>query len=240
MEYPLIRQAVFLRRPNRFVAQVLLDGQEETVHVKNTGRCGELLLPGVTVYLEDFTGRMGTRKLRYSLVAVEKRLEKQTSLLVNMDAQAPNKVAQEALMSGLLPLPGMGTLTLVRPEAVCGASRLDFYLEDAQGRTAYLEIKGVTLEKDGVASFPDAPTLRGIKHLRELAALARAGVGAYVLFVIQMEQMHCFRPNRERHADFATALEEAAAAGVQILAWDCAVTPASLALRQPITVLLGK
>ncbi len=237
MEYKSICEARFLRRPNRFVADVLLDGREERVHVKNTGRCGELLVPGAKVYLQDFDGYMGSRKLRYSLIAVEKQRETDC-LLINMDAQAPNQVVKEALTAGCLPLPGMGKLVQIRPEAVCGASRLDFYLQDETGREAYMEVKGVTLEQDGLASFPDAPTLRGIKHLRELSELARKGIGAYVLFVLQMEKMTAFAPNAQRHPAFAQALRDAAEAGVCVLAYDCRVTAHTLELFQPVPVCL--
>lgn len=237
MEYKPICEARFLRRPNRFVADVLLDGREERVHVKNTGRCGELLVPDAKVYLQDFGGHMGSRKLRYSLIAVEKQRQRD-SLLVNMDSQAPNQVVKEALTEGRLSLPDMGTLCKIRPEATCGDSRLDFHLRDETGREAYMEVKGVTLEQDGFASFPDAPTLRGIKHLRELAELAKKGMGAYVLFVVQMEGMTAFGPNEERHPAFAQALREAAKAGVCVLAYDCQVTADTLTLSQPVPVRL--
>ena len=238
MIYKNIRPAVFLERPTRFLARVRWDGTDTTVHVKNTGRCGELLLPGARVYLEDFTGRMGSRKLAYSLIAVEKQRENAPPLLVNMDAQAPNQVTKEALLSGALSLPRMGRLEIVKPETVCGNSRLDFFVRDEAGQEGYLEVKGVTLEHDGVASFPDAPTERGIKHLWELSELAGQGVRAYVLFVVQMEQMHVFRPNAERHPAFAEALREAVSRGVTALAYDCLVTPNTLALHAPVPIRL--
>ncbi len=239
MIYTNIRSAVFLERPNRFVARVRLDGAEMTVHVKNTGRCGELLLPGARVYLEDFTGRMGSRKLAYSLIAVEKQREKAPPLLVNMDAQAPNRVTKEALLTGTLSLPGLGRLGTVKPETVFGSSRLDFFVRDEAGQEGYLEVKGVTLEHDGVASFPDAPTERGVKHLRELSELAERGLRAYVLFVIQMGQMHVFRPNAERHPAFAAALRDAVGHGVEALAYDCIVTRDTMTLHAPIPISLG-
>lgn len=237
MKYGKIVKAVFLRRPNRFVAQVLMDGEEVTVHVKNTGRCGELLIPGATVYLEDFTGRMGARKLPYSLIAVEK-VRKTDTLLVNMDAQAPNKVVQEALLNGRLNLPTMGRLTTVKAEAACGDSRLDFFLRDENGREGYMEVKGVTLEHDGFASFPDAPTLRGIRHLKELIRLADAGSFACVLFVVQMEGMQQFSPDEVRHPAFAQTLREAAEHGVCVLAWTCHVTKETLSIATPLPVCL--
>ena len=238
MKYRSVVEARFVSRPNRFVAVVELDGRRETVHVKNTGRCGELLLPGTRVYLEDFSGRMGSRKLAYSLIAVEKQRENAPPLLVNMDAQAPNRVTREALLSGVLALPGMGRLEIVKPEAVFGSSRLDFFVCDEAGQEGYLEVKGVTLEHDGVASFPDAPTERGIKHLRELSQLAGLGFRAYVLFVIQMGQMHVFRPNAERHPAFAEALRKAVSHGVTALAYDCLVTKNTLALHAPVPICL--
>ena len=237
MQYGKIVAGRFLNRPNRFVAQVELDGQVCTAHVKNTGRCQELLLPGARVYLQDFTDDMGTRKLPYALVAAEKERPGGT-LLVNLDSQAPNRVVGEALREGRLPLPGLGELAEIRPELSCGESRLDFFVRDREGREGFLEVKGVTLETDGVASFPDAPTLRGIKHLHTLSALAREGKNAYVLFVLQMKQMCCFIPNAQRHEDFARALRQAQKAGVAVLAYDCAVTPDSLRLDQPVEVRL--
>lgn len=155
-----------------------------------------------------------------------------------MDAQAPNQVTKEALLSGALSLPRMGRLEIVKPETVCGNSRLDFFVRDEAGQEGYLEVKGVTLEHDGVASFPDAPTERGIKHLWELSELAGQGVRAYVLFVVQMEQMHVFRPNAERHPAFAEALREAVSRGVTALAYDCLVTPNTLALHAPVPIRL--
>ena len=169
MRYERIAEGKFIERSNRFVAKVEIDGKTETVHVKNTGRCRELLQTGATVYLEDFQGRMGSRKMRYSLVAVDKVTDRGV-MTVNMDSQAPNKVTLEALKEGRIPLEGMGNLTLIRPETKYGDSRFDFYLEDDLGNRAFVEVKGVTLEYDGHASFPDAPTERGARHVRELAS----------------------------------------------------------------------
>lgn len=233
MKYKNIVPAAFLVRDNRFVARVLLDGVETTVHVKNTGRCRELLVPGATVYLEDFSARMGGRKLRYDLIAVKK-----DGLLINMDSQAPNKVAAEALRSGAIPLPGMARLSEMRPETVYGTSRFDFYVRDADGREGFVEVKGVTLEDGGIASFPDAPTVRGIKHLNELASAAERGYMAYTLFILQMSGMKLFTPNDERHAAFGDALRHAAASGVHILAYECSVTPDTLRVTEPVPVKL--
>ena len=222
--YEHVLPAEFIARPNRFIARVRLDGREETVHVKNTGRCRELLIPGARVWLAE--GANPARKTRYDLVAVEKG-----GLLVNMDSQAPNKAAAEALPR-LFP-----RITDLRPEAVFGDSRLDF-CTDMGDMKLYVEVKGCTLEEDGVALFPDAPTQRGIKHLRELESCVRAGHAAALLIVIQMKGVRVFRPNRRTHPAFADALAHAWDAGVQVLARDCLVTPDSLTLDQPVAVEL--
>jgi len=227
MQYQNISQGVFLARPNRFVAQVRREGVVETCHVKNTGRCRELLTPGAVVYLER-SGRPG-RKTAYDLIAVEKN-----GLLINMDAQAPNQVFGEwAAQGGFLP-----GLTAIRPEFVWEDSRFDFRLEDGQG--AYLvEVKGVTLEENGEARFPDAPTARGVKHLRGLRRAAAQGWRTAVVFVIQMKGASRFRPNDETHPAFGAALREAAESGVGVFAYDCRVTPRSLAINAPVPVVLG-
>lgn len=230
MHYPHILPARFLFRPNRFIAHCEAKGKEVIAHVKNTGRCKELLLPGATVYLQHHTG--GGRKTEYSLICVDKG-----GLLVNIDSQAPNKVAEEALAGGQLTLPGMGVPGFIRREAAFGQSRFDFYLE-GKGKKAFLEVKGVTLEKNGAVRFPDAPTLRGVKHLRELTAAREAGFLAYVLFVVQLSPAAYFVPNDVTHPAFGEALRMAARAGVQVLAYDCAVTPESIALGQPVPVRL--
>lgn len=233
MEYQKVVPAVFLARPNRFIAQVRLeDGREERVHVKNTGRCRELLLPGVTVWLEDNGDRPG-RKTRYSLIAVQKG-----DLLINMDSQAPNRVAEEAIAQGKLLLPGFdGPPVLLRREVTQGESRFDLFA-GGNGPDTFVEVKGVTLEEKGGVFFPDAPTIRGARHLRHLAALSREGTGAAVLFVIQMERADFFAPNRRTHPDFALALLEAAQSGVTLLAHRCRVTPSSLVLDDPVPILL--
>ena len=197
----------FISRPNRFIAEVKLNQSEEItrVHVKNTGRCRELLQPGSTVFLEDFTHRMGTRKMAYSLIGVEKMLPDGQTLMVNMDSQAPNKVTAEALASGKIILPGMGKLTVIRGEKTYGDSRFDFYVEDEDGRKGFIEVKGVTLEEDGLVKFPDAPTERGVKHLHELMKARAEGYMAYALFIVQMEGMHLFMPNDDTHPAFGDA-----------------------------------
>lgn len=228
MKYGTVVPGRFLARPNRFIAHVELDGQTQICHVKNTGRCRELLVPGAQVYLEDF-GPDTKRKTRYDLIAVEKG-----SLLINMDSQAPNKAVEEFLRAGGL----WESPTLVRPETKWGNSRFDFYLEQGE-RKAFLEVKGVTLEQEGLSLFPDAPTQRGVKHLEELTAAAAAGFEAYVLFLIQMKGVHTFRPNWELHPQFGQALVQAAQAGVTVLAYDCRVTPSTMVLDAPVPVNLS-
>jgi sugar fermentation stimulation protein A len=202
----------------------------QTCHVKNTGRCAELLVSGARVYLAE-ASPTAVRKTRFDLVAVEKG-----DLLINMDSQAPNQAAREFLQGGGLQHL-FGTPTLVRAETTWGDSRFDFYLESAQTR-AFVEVKGVTLEQNGVALFPDAPTQRGIKHLEGLARAVEQGFGAGALFVIQMQGVHTFRPNEQTHPAFADALRRAQAAGVHIAAYDCIVTPNSMTLHQPVQVEL--
>lgn len=243
MTYQDIHAARFLARPNRFIAQVELDGRTETVHVKNTGRCRELLVPGCTVYLEGSANP--ARKTKYDLVAVEKARPGLPPLLINMDAQAPNRVFGEWLAAGGGQTLGLPRPALLRPESVWGNSRFDFYWESeivsretsVPGR-GFVEVKGCTLEEDGLALFPDAPTLRGVKHLRELTACHKAGYEAAVSVVVQMAGMTAFSPNDRTHPQFGEALRETAAAGVRVLALECAVTPDSLAITGPVPVRL--
>ena len=226
MQYANIRPAVFLSRPNRFIAKVELDGREETVHVKNTGRCRELLVPGRTVWLEE--GSNPNRKTKYDLIAVDK-----DGLLVNMDAQAPNRVFAEWAKAGHF----ADGLTLLRSETTWGKSRFDFYWE-AGDRKGFVEVKGCTLEEDGFCRFPDAPTERGVKHLNELAACMAEGFEAAVCFVIQMEGMKSFSPNDATHPAFGEALRAAAKQGVQVLAVGCRVEPDRLEITHTIPVVL--
>ena len=226
MQYGKILPARFLSRPNRFVARVEAEGEELVCHVKNTGRCRELLVPGATVWLEESPN--SSRKTKFDLIAVEKG-----DRLINMDAQAPNKVFGEWAAAGGF----REGLTLLRPETTYGSSRFDFYWESSKSR-GFVEVKGVTLEEDGVARFPDAPTLRGVKHLDELVKAHEAGYEAAVCFVIQMEDVRWFAPNDETHPEFGQALRRAAQAGVEILAMDCAVTPQSLTMGNPVLVKL--
>lgn len=226
MQYGKILPARFLARPNRFVARVEAEGQELVCHVKNTGRCRELLVPGATVWLEESPNP--NRKTKFDLIAVEKGTR-----LINMDAQAPNQVFGEWATSGHF----REGLTLLRPETTYRSSRFDFYWESSKSR-GFVEVKGVTLEEDGVVRFPDAPTLRGVKHLEELILAHEAGYQAAVCFVIQMGDVRYFAPNDATHPEFGQALRKAAAAGVEVLALDCAVTPGSLEIRNPVRVEL--
>ena len=226
MQYRHIEKGIFLARPNRFIAQVELAGETVVCHVKNTGRCRELLRPGAAVYLEEAANP--ARKTKYDLVAVEKG-----NLLINMDAQAPNQVFREWAEAGGF-LPGV---TLLRPETVYGNSRFDFYVETGEKRH-FVEVKGVTLEKDGAVYFPDAPTLRGVKHVEELAACLDEGYEAWLFFVVQMERAAFFAPNDETHPAFGAALRAAAARGVHIRAVCCCVTLDSLSIAGDVPVRL--
>ena len=227
MRYSSVCSGRFVARPNRFIAQVETGEGIQTVHVKNTGRCRELLTPGAEVYLAR--GMNPGRKTAYDLIAVRKG-----DLLVNMDAQAPNQVFAEWVT------PQLPEGAVLRREYSYGDSRLDFCVESAGGRFL-IEVKGVTLEENGAARFPDAPTERGVKHIRELQRAAEAGLGAALFFVVQMEGMKSVAPNDETHPAFGEALREAAEKGVQVCAWACAVTPESLSIRQEIPVLgVGK
>ena len=228
MKYNHIVPGIFLERPNRFIAYVEIAGRKETVHVKNTGRCRELLQPGALVYLEKSDNP--ARKTQYDLVAVQKG-----NLLINMDSQAPNKVVEEWLRAGEL----FSDVVTVRPETTYGNSRFDFYVETSTERI-FIEVKGVTLEENGVVRFPDAPSERAVKHVEELVQAYRDGYQVYVLFVIQMEEAKFFTPNKDTHPAFAQALEEAAKQGVRVLAYSCSVTPDSLQIKSPVLVKLGE
>ncbi len=231
MKYKNILKGAFIERPNRFIAKVIADGCEHTVHVKNTGRCRELLVNGCTVYLEESDNPQ--RKTRFDLVAVEKIREDGSILLVNMDSQSPNTAAFEWVISS-----GMFSADAeVRREVKHGDSRFDLYVRDG-ARQAFIEVKGVTLERDGVAMFPDAPTVRGVKHLRGLVDAVAEGYEAYVLFVIQMKGVSSFTPNRETDPAFAEALRNAAKAGVKVLARDCIVTPDTMTVDEEVSVSL--
>ena len=226
LRYHTVIKGRFLCRPNRFIAHVETDEGLQICHVKNTGRCRELLVPDSIVYLEKATNP--ARKTAYDLIAVEKG-----SLLINMDAQAPNQVFHEWAAQGHF-LPDVRS---IQPEFQYGDSRLDFALTTDKG-LHLVEVKGVTLEENGIVRFPDAPTERGVKHIRELQRAVQEGLKATLFFVVQMSGVRCFSPNDATHPAFGAALREAAAAGVQVLAYDCLVTPDSLRIHAPIPVVL--
>ena len=281
MKYNQVVSGTFLQRPNRFIAHVLINGKEEICHVKNTGRCRELLIPGCTVYCAVSDNPQ--RKTKYDLIAVEKSIENQivfansgipsqrvkstpeahSTLLVNMDSQAPNAAVKEWLRSGASPF---GNIDFLKPEYKYGNSRFDFYLECktetkrtgvssnstekteamqapteneiTHPRKIFLEVKGVTLEDNGVVLFPDAPTERGVKHVRELIRCLEEGFETYVLFVVQMEHALYFIPNRKTHPQFADALCDAQNAGVHLLAFTCKVTPDEMKIDKELKVRL--
>ena len=225
MTYENMVPGIFQARPNRFIAHVQIGGQTEIVHVKNTGRCKELLVPGCAVWCQRSSNP--NRKTAFDLIAVQKG-----DRLINMDSQAPNRAAGEWLSSG-----GLGEISELKAEVKHGDSRYDFsFLKD--GKRCFLEVKGCTLEHDGVCAFPDAPTERGAKHIRGLTAAAREGYGAYILFVIQMSDVKYIRPHDETDPEFGKALREASQNGVRVLAMDCAVTPDTMEIRLPVLVKL--
>lgn len=231
MKYLNVCKGKFISRPNRFIAQVEINGQQETVHVKNTGRCRELLLPGATVYLAKAENPL--RKTPYDLIGVEKKREGKSDLAVNMDSQAANDAAAEWLKKGAL----FSKDAVIRREVTYGKSRFDFYIEYADQK-AFLEVKGVTLERDGLALFPDAPTERGVKHIMELISAVQEGYQGYILFVVQMKEIHALSPNDLMHKAFGDALRQAKQAGVQILAVDCIITPDTMEIDSMIPVKL--
>ena len=225
MQYSNMIPGKFLSRPNRFVAQVMIDDQIHTVHVKNTGRCRELLTPNATVWCQKSDNP--NRKTQFDLITVQKG-----ERLINMDSQAPNIAAGEWLRTG-----GLGAIENLKAETFHGDSRFDFSFT-LDGKRCFLEVKGVTLERDGICAFPDAPTDRGVKHLKGLTQAAKEGFGAFVLFVIQMPDVKYLHPNDATDPAFGAALREAAAKGVTVLAMDCAVTEDTMQLRLPVLVKL--
>lgn len=231
MKYNRVVPGIFQKRPNRFIAHVCIHGKEEVCHVKNTGRCKELLVPGCTVYCA--VSDNPNRKTKFDLIAVEKKVESST-LLINMDSQAPNAAVKEWLASGASPF---GQIDLLKPECRHGNSRFDFYLE-CNKRKIFIEVKGVTLEDDGVVLFPDAPTERGVKHVHELIQCHGEGYETYILFVVQMERARYFTPNRKTHPEFADALYEAKQAGVELLAYMCTVSPDEMKMDKPLEIKL--
>ena len=225
MHYENMEPGIFIARPNRFIAHVEIGGQVEICHVKNTGRCRELLIPGAQVWCQRSDNP--NRKTKYDLIAVKKG-----DRLINMDSQAPNIAAGEWLRSG-----GLGDISDLKAEYTHRDSRFDFSFL-LEGRRCFLEVKGVTLENDGVCAFPDAPTERGVKHLKGLTQAAKEGYGAFVLFVIQMPDVKYLRPHDERDPAFGAALREAAENGVTIMAMDCGVTEDTMQIRLPVLVRL--
>ena len=230
MHYNNVVTGVFRSRPNRFIAKVEINGVEETVHVKNTGRCKELLIENATVYLSASDNPL--RKTKYDLIAVEKTVDSGI-LLINMDSQAPNDMVAEWLVkSGLF-----SQNAVIKREVTFGKSRFDFYVED-NAEKAFIEVKGVTLENNGVASFPDAPTERGVKHINELCSCVEKGYSAYIIFVIQMCGIDLFKPNDKTHKAFGDALRKAKKYGVRILVYDSLVTSDSVSVNKPVKIEL--
>ena len=230
MQYKNIVEGIFLERPNRFIARVEVNGEERISHVKNTGRCRELLVKGARVYLD--VSDNPERKTPFDLVTVEKRRESRGPLLINMDSQAPNDLVAEWLPRSGLFSPD----AVIRREVTYGKSRFDFCITEGE-RVSFLEVKGVTLEADGVAKFPDAPTERGVKHLIELTEAVEAGYGGNIVFVIQMSGTKYFTPNAETDPAFSDALVKARARGVRITAVECDVTAETVSITG--TVELG-
>ncbi len=226
MKYERIRKANFISRPNRFTAYARIDGKEETIHVKNTGRCAELLKPEAVIYVQESDRQ--DRKTKWDLIAVEKG-----DRMINMDSQIPNKAVKEWLEKGNL----FEDITLIKPEVTYGSSRFDLYVEAGE-KKAFIEVKGVTLEENGIVRFPDAPSDRAVKHVQELKKAVEEGYEAYVFFVVQMKGVRYFTPNIDTHPAFAEALKEAADAGVQILAYDCRVAKDEIEVADPVEVVL--
>lgn len=226
MKYERISKGTFLERPNRFIAYAELAGKTEVIHVKNTGRCAELLIPGASIYVQESDNP--ARKTKWDLIGVEKG-----SRMINMDSQVPNLVVKEWIESGHL----TSDIRMVRPETTYGNSRFDLYVETGSSRI-FIEVKGVTLEEEGVVRFPDAPSDRAVKHLQELEKAVREGYEAYVFFVIQMKGVRYFTPNMDTHPAFCEALKSAKAAGVNILAYDCRVSGDRIEIADPVPVVL--
>ena len=231
MQYKKVITGRFILRRNRFVADVEIGSKQETVHVKNTGRCKELLLPGTEVYLAEADNP--ERKTRYDLIAVRKLRPGKEPLLINMDSQVPNEAALEYLQTSSL----FSKEAVFKREVTHLNSRFDLFVTDGP-RRIFIEVKGVTLEQNGTALFPDAPTERGVKHLKELTACLKEGFECYVFFVIQMKEISCFKPNDATHPAFGAALRQAAAAGVRVMAMDCVITPDSIRIDAPVPVEL--
>lgn len=230
MKYINVIKGAFIERPNRFIAKVNIDSMEEIVHVKNTGRCKELLIKGCNVYLSVSDNPL--RKTRCDLICSEKMTDK-GKILINLDSQAPNDVAAE-----WLPLSGLFSKEAIfKREYTYKKSRFDFHIADGN-RKIFLEVKGVTLENDGIVSFPDAPTERGVKHLNELASAIDDGYEAYILFVIQMKGAKYFTSNDINHKEFGDTLKKVRDAGVKVIAMDCIVTPDEIYIDKEVPVII--
>ncbi len=226
MKYNNIRAAKFISRPNRFIANIEIDGVREICHVKNTGRCRELLTESADIYVQEFDN--SNRKTKYDLISVFKG-----ERLINMDSQVPNKVFHELLLSGRL----FSDITLIKPECRYKNSRFDFYVE-ADNKKIFIEVKGVTLEEDGVVMFPDAPTERGLKHLHELGDSIEEGYEAYVCFIVQMKDVSYFTPNYKTHREFGETLKSIREKGVKIIAFDCEIQKDSIEARDTVDIIL--
>jgi len=226
MKYDNILKGKFISRPNRFIAHIEINGKVEICHVKNTGRCKELLIPNAKVFVQE--NNNSKRKTKFSLISVIKEKK-----LINMDSQIPNKIVHEWISDGNL----IKDITLIKPESKYKNSRFDFYIE-TENRKAFIEVKGVTLENQGVVKFPDAPTERGIKHVKELCECMKEGYDAYIIFVVQMKNVLHFEPNVETHKEFAEALKEAKKQGVNILAVDCEVKEDSIKIMDYVKVII--
>ena len=229
MKYERIKEGIFLERPNRFIAYIDIDGKKETVHVKNTGRCKELLIPGTKVYVQEAANP--ERKTRWDLISVKKE-----ERLINMDSQIPNYAVKEFLETGKL-IPNIKT---IHPEHTYGNSRIDLYVETTDDRKILIEVKGVTLENDDVVSFPDAPSERAVKHVEELQKALKDGYESMIFFVVQMKDVRYFVPNDATHPEFASALRIAKKAGVKVVAYDCQVTPTEMVIEEKVPVVLGR
>lgn len=229
MRYNNVKEAIFIERPNRFIAYANLNGEMVKCHVKNTGRCKELLIPNKTkVFLEDH-GESANRKTRYSLIKVQKG-----ERIINMDSQAPNQIVYDWLQAGNL----YDDISFLKKEQKYGNSRIDIYYERQNGVKGFVEVKGVTLEEHNVARFPDAPTERGVKHIHELIKAKEEGYEANIIFVIQMSDIDYFEPNDNTHAEFGVALREAERQGVRILAIDCDVSKTEVVAKDFVKVRL--
>lgn len=231
MIYENMVKATFLKRPNRFIAHCMVNGKEEIVHVKNTGKCRELLIPGCSVYLQEHDNP--NRKTKFSLISVIKG-----NRLINMDSQVPNKIAYEALLNKSIVLPELDEeINLIKCEKTYKSSRFDIYIE-TDNKKAFVEVKGVTLEEDGVVLFPDAKTERGVKHVNELIEASKDGYLSYILFVVQMDGVKYFTPNAKMHDEFAKALKHASSNGVNVISYDCNVGIDSISIKEKVKIIL--